>query len=80
MKATFLGLLLIVTTLVTGCSVGERTKTLDIADIGWTENTAIANLTILTTGTEPLLTPLRGMPDWLVLPVVLAAVLHKSPC
>ena len=53
MKATFLGLLLIVTTLVTGCSVGGRTKTLDIADIGWTENAAIANLTILRTGTAP---------------------------
>ncbi len=35
MKATFLRLLLIVTILVTDCSVGERTKTLDIADIGW---------------------------------------------
>ena len=45
MKATFLGLLLIVTALATGCGVGDRTKTLDIADIGWTENTAIANLT-----------------------------------
>lgn len=45
MKATFLGLLLIVTTLATGCSADNRTKTLDLADIGWTENTAIANLT-----------------------------------
>ncbi len=45
MKATFLGLLLIVTTLATGCGVGDRSKTLAIADIGWTENTAIANLT-----------------------------------
>ena len=32
-------------TLVIGCGGGDGTKTLDIADIGWTENTAIANLT-----------------------------------
>lgn len=53
MKAAFLELLLIVTTLVTGSSLGERTKTLDIANTGWTENTIIANPTILTTGTAP---------------------------
>jgi glycine betaine/proline transport system substrate-binding protein len=46
MKATFLGLLLLVSTLVTGCGGGgDSAKTLDIADIGWTENTAIAYLT-----------------------------------
>ena len=45
MKATFVGLLLFVTALATGCGTADRTKTLDIADIGWTENTAIANLT-----------------------------------
>ena len=32
-------------TLAIGCGGGDGTKTLDIADIGWTENTAIANLT-----------------------------------
>jgi glycine betaine/proline transport system substrate-binding protein len=50
MKAAFvfLGLLLIVDALATGCSgsgAGGSAKQLDIADIGWTENTAIANLT-----------------------------------
>jgi glycine betaine/proline transport system substrate-binding protein len=47
MKAAFLGLLLLlVSTLATGCSGGEDSaKRLDIADIGWTENTAIAHLT-----------------------------------
>jgi glycine betaine/proline transport system substrate-binding protein len=45
MKAAFLGLLLLlVGTLATGCG-GDSAKTLDIADIGWTENTAIAHLT-----------------------------------
>jgi len=34
-----------VATLAIGCGGGDGTKTLDIADIGWTENTAIANLT-----------------------------------
>lgn len=32
-------------TLAIGCGGGDGIKTLDIADIGWTENTAIANLT-----------------------------------
>ena len=37
--------MLLVATLAIGCGGGDGTKTLDIADIGWTENTAIANLT-----------------------------------
>lgn len=45
MKAAFLGLLLVVGALATGCGGGDSGKTLDIADIGWTENTAIAQLT-----------------------------------
>src|ERR671921_845214 len=46
MKAAFLGLLLIVGILATGCSGGaDGGETLDLADIGWTENTAIAHLT-----------------------------------
>ena len=47
MKAAFWGLLLlIVGTLATGCGGdGDSAKTLGIADIGWTENTAIAHLT-----------------------------------
>ena len=47
MKAAFLGLLLLlVSTVATGCGGGEDSaKRLDIADIGWTENTAIAHLT-----------------------------------
>lgn len=45
MKATFLGVLLLLATLAIGCGGGGGSKTLDIADIGWTENTAIANLT-----------------------------------
>jgi glycine betaine/proline transport system substrate-binding protein len=44
-KTAFLGLLLIVNTLATGCSGGYNGKELEIADIGWTENTAIAELT-----------------------------------
>jgi glycine betaine/proline transport system substrate-binding protein len=44
-KTAFLGLLLIVSTLATGCSGGDNGKELEIADIGWTENTAIAELT-----------------------------------
>jgi glycine betaine/proline transport system substrate-binding protein len=46
--AFFLGLLLVVVvgTLATGCGGdGGSGKKLDVADIGWTENTAIANLT-----------------------------------
>ena len=43
--ALFLGLLLAVVTLTAGCGGGDSGKTLDIADIGWTENTAIAGLT-----------------------------------
>jgi glycine betaine/proline transport system substrate-binding protein len=46
MKAAFLGLLFIVGILVTSCSGGaDGGETLDLADIGWTENTAIAHLT-----------------------------------
>ncbi len=48
MRAAFLGLFIIVLgTLVTGCSGGaaDSNKTLTIANIGWTENTAIAQLT-----------------------------------
>jgi glycine betaine/proline transport system substrate-binding protein len=48
MKAAFSALfvLLVVGTLVTaGCGGGASGKTLEIADIGWTENTAIAALT-----------------------------------
>ena len=48
MRAAFLGLFLtVLVTLLTGCGVGSggSTKTLDIADVGWTENTAIAQLT-----------------------------------
>jgi glycine betaine/proline transport system substrate-binding protein len=47
MKAAFFGLLLLlVGTLATGCGGGgDSAKRLDIADIGWTENTAIAHLT-----------------------------------
>ena len=46
MKAAFLGLLLIVCILATSCSGGaDGGETLDLADIGWTENTAIAHLT-----------------------------------
>jgi glycine betaine/proline transport system substrate-binding protein len=46
MKAAFLGLLLIVGILATSCSGGaDGNETLDLADIGWTENTAIAHLT-----------------------------------
>src|SRR5215218_3054363 len=43
--ALFLGLLLAVVTLTAGCGGGDSGKTLDIADIGWTENTAISGLT-----------------------------------
>ncbi len=47
MKVTFWGLLLlIVGTFAIGCGGGtDSAKTLDIADVGWTENTAIAHLT-----------------------------------
>ena len=49
MRAAFLGLLLILGLLATGgcggASGGNGGKTLSIADIGWTENTAIAQLT-----------------------------------
>src|SRR5918996_2444313 len=46
MKAAFLGLLFIVGILAAGCSGGaEGGETFDLADIGWTENTAIAHLT-----------------------------------
>ena len=46
MKAAFLGLLFIVGILATSCSGGaDGGQTLDLADIGWTENTAIAHLT-----------------------------------
>ncbi len=48
MRAAFLGLLLILGFFATGCggaSGGDGGKMLTIADIGWTENTAIAQLT-----------------------------------
>jgi glycine betaine/proline transport system substrate-binding protein len=48
MRAAYLGLFLtVLVTLLTGCGGGSSGsgKTLDIADIGWTENTAIAHLT-----------------------------------
>src|SRR5919107_3745705 len=46
MKAAFLGLLLIVGILATGCSGGaDGGEPLALADMGWTENTAIAHLT-----------------------------------
>ncbi len=38
-------LLLVVSTLATACGGGDSSKTLAIADIGWTENTAISGLT-----------------------------------
>jgi len=45
MRAALLGLLLVVGTLAAGCGGGGSSKTLNIADIGWTENSAIAELT-----------------------------------
>ena len=46
MRAAFLGLLLIVGLFATGCGgASGGGNTLTIADIGWTENTAIAHLT-----------------------------------
>src|SRR4028119_2220875 len=47
MKAAFRGLflLIILAILASGCGGGVSGRTLDIADIGWTENTAIAQLT-----------------------------------
>src|SRR3712207_5609569 len=46
MKAAFWGLLLIILAiLASGCGGGASGRTIDIADIGWTENTAIAQLT-----------------------------------
>jgi glycine betaine/proline transport system substrate-binding protein len=45
MKVTLLGLLLLVGTLVTGCSGSEQPKELKLANIGWDENVALANLT-----------------------------------
>jgi glycine betaine/proline transport system substrate-binding protein len=46
MRAALLGLLLIVSILAASCSGGSNSaKTLDVADIGWTENTAVAALT-----------------------------------
>jgi glycine betaine/proline transport system substrate-binding protein len=45
MRAAFLGLLLAAGSLATGCGGGASGKTLDVADIGWTENTAIAQTT-----------------------------------
>jgi glycine betaine/proline transport system substrate-binding protein len=47
MKAAFRGLflLIILGILTSGCGSGASGRTLDIADIGWTENTAIAQLT-----------------------------------
>src|SRR5215208_4567429 len=48
MRAAFLGLFFtVLVSLLTGCGGGSSGsgKTLDIADIGWTENTAIAAIT-----------------------------------
>ena len=47
MTAAFRGLflLIILGILTLGCGGGASGRTLDIADIGWTENTAIAQLT-----------------------------------
>src|ERR671920_2635976 len=46
MKAAFLGLLFIVVILAPSCRGGaDGGETLALADIGWTENTAIAHLT-----------------------------------
>src|SRR5215210_6670610 len=47
MKAAFRGLflLMILGILTSGCGGGASGKAIDIADIGWTENTAIAQLT-----------------------------------
>ena len=48
MRAAYLGLFLtVLVSLLIGCGGGSSGsgKTLDIADIGWTENTAIAHLT-----------------------------------
>ena len=43
-RAVLLGLLVVVGALAASCGGGSG-KMLDIADIGWTENTAIAGLT-----------------------------------
>jgi glycine betaine/proline transport system substrate-binding protein len=46
MKATLLGLLLLVGTLATGCGSGSEQPTeLKLANIGWDENVAVTNLT-----------------------------------
>jgi glycine betaine/proline transport system substrate-binding protein len=45
MKAALLSFLLAAGSPAMGCGGGASGKTLDIADIGWTENTAIAHLT-----------------------------------
>ena len=46
MKAAFWSPLLVIAGIfTTGCGGGDSNKTLDIADIGWTENTAIAQTT-----------------------------------
>jgi glycine betaine/proline transport system substrate-binding protein len=47
MKAAFRGLFLLISLglLTSGCGGGASGRTIDIADIGWTENTAIAQLT-----------------------------------
>ena len=47
MKAAFLGFVLVLSALATGCGGDDSGKTLHIADVGWTENTAIAQLTKL---------------------------------
>jgi glycine betaine/proline transport system substrate-binding protein len=45
-RVALLGILLILAALAVGCSGGSSSaKTLDIADIGWTENTAVSALT-----------------------------------
>src|SRR5215212_8035139 len=48
MRAAFRGLFLLIILgilLTSGCGGGASARKLDIADIGWTENTAIAQLT-----------------------------------
>src|SRR5215210_6236883 len=45
MRTRLLGLLLVVGVLAAGCGGGDSARTLAIADIGWTENTAVSGLT-----------------------------------
>nr|MBA2713954.1 hypothetical protein [Rubrobacteraceae bacterium] len=45
MRTRLLGLLLMVGVFAAGCGGGDSARTLAIADIGWTENTAVSGLT-----------------------------------